>query len=150
VLLRNLPLKLAAIAVAIFLWFWVTMAQRASQPAGVYATAPGVSMVAARTVPVVLETEGSPPPGVRARGAQVEPPLVTVMGSGLRLAEVREIHTEPLDLARATASFSTELGLLVPRGVELPNKATVTVRVTLERAEPTPAPGPAERGAVGE
>lgn len=136
---RNLALKIAAVLLAVFLWFWVTMNERGACQIGQFEPrAPASPRVAARTVAVVLQTEGALPPGVKLIGAQVEPPMVTVIGSVLSVSRVEEIRTARLDLRGASGSFTRAVPLVVPRGIQVPNTTAVKVTVTLERAEAGP------------
>jgi YbbR domain-containing protein len=136
---RNLALKIAAVLLAVFLWFWVTMNERGARQIGQFEPrAPASPRVAARTVAVVLQTEGALPPGVKLIGAQVEPPMVTVIGSVLSVSRVDEIRTARLDLRGASGSFTRAVPLVVPRGIQVPNTTAVKVTVTLERAEAGP------------
>jgi YbbR domain-containing protein len=147
---RSLPLKLAAVGLAIFLWFWVMIAEHGMSPSGdLRIKTTGVSAVSARLVPVILETTGALPPTLAFQSAQLDPPMVTVVGSSLRLSEVTLIRTEPVDLSRASGSIETRLRLVVPQGFQVPNAKTVTLtlRVSHQHAagqQPSDATGPGE------
>jgi YbbR domain-containing protein len=133
VLYRNLPLKLAAVGLAIFLWFWVTIAEQGVSPSGdLRIRTTGVSTVSARLVPVMLETKGALPPTLALQSAQLDPPMVTIVGSSLRLGELTLVRTEELDLSRVSGDTETHLRLVVPKGFQVPNTGTVklTLRVS--------------------
>jgi len=129
-LYRNLPLKLAAIGLAIFLRFWVTVTgEGIGQSGDLRIRTTGVSSISARLVPVILETKGVLPANLVVESAQLDPPMVTVVGSPLRLGDMTCIRTEQLDLSRVSSSLDTELRLVVPQGFQVPN--TETVKLTL-------------------
>jgi len=141
---RNLSLKVGAVLLAIFLWFWVTInattARRTSAPS---TQPPAISMVAARTVPVVLRTKGALAPGLRPASVQVEPPVVTIIGPSPSVGAVSEVQTDVLDLATVSDGTPIELSLAVPVGIDVPNSATARVTLRLESAEEA-AQSPAE------
>jgi YbbR domain-containing protein len=136
---RNVPLKLAAAGLAIFLWFWVTIAEQGVSPSGdLRIRTIGVSTVSARLVPVILEAKGALPPTLALRSAQLDPPMVTIVGSSLRLGELTLVRTEELDLRGVSGDIETRLRLVVPKGFQVPN--TGTVKLTL-RVSGQPAAG---------
>jgi YbbR domain-containing protein len=216
---RNLPLKIAAFALAIFLWFWVLLSEekpsmvasgirpielnlvgkppsgyeligveaspkvarisgprsRVDQTARLLVTVDlreavpevpvtvavsaansagerveGVSLVppratvvvkmrpamSPRTLPVALRTEGALAADLRIVSVQVDPPLVTVLGSPDRVGAVDRVETERLALHQVQGSSTEELKLLAPEGLELLSGASVSVRLDVERARP--------------
>jgi len=140
-LYRNLPLKIAALALAIFLWFWVTINVRGSrQPGNLRMAAPGITTVAARSVPVVLATRGALPPGLKVVSVVVEPPIVTITGPALRVGKVSEVRTSDLDITGRRETFSAYVSLVVPEGVRVPNTTMVKVTVNLEQEAPAAPP----------
>ena len=134
---RNLPLKIAAIGLAIFLWFWVTISKPGSPRRTVegQGSRPAAPTLATRTVPVVLQSEGRLPPNLKVVSVQLDPPVVTIVGPRARVESVDVVRTAELNLSRATRSFARRLRLIVPPGVTAPN--ATAARVTLELA---PAP----------
>lgn len=143
---RNLSLKLAALALAIFLWFWVMLSEHPDNPGSRFrVSAPPSLPMTARVVPVVVQTRGSLSPGLRLVSVQVEPPLLTLVGEAHRLGRVREIRTVPLEMGQVTRSFSKRLQLLVPSGTGVLNSRTVTVTVEVESARSQAGPPTPER-----
>lgn len=141
----NLNLKIGAVLLAIFLWFWVTMNPRSApqtpEPAW---QPPDIATVAARPVRVVVRTTGVPAPGLKLTSVQVEPRLVTIIGSSSRVGAVSEVETALLDLANASDGVPEELLLRVPAGVDVPNTTTVRVTVSFGRAGAAPQAAPSD------
>jgi len=148
---RNWHLKLAAAALAIFIWFWVIITEHGLRRGVEFRVrTSGLSMVAARTVPVVLQTRGALPPDVKMISVQLVPPMVTVVGSSLRVNQVKMIRTAILDLSRVVGSFEQDLPLIRPSGIQVPNTETVKVTVQVTVATPLatlPAQAPGPKGA---
>lgn len=72
-----------------------------------------------KTVPVKVETAGSPAPGFALSETSVTPFSVEIMGTAAAVAAVREVRTEPVVL-RGQREAGTFAGrLVVPAGVEL-------------------------------
>lgn len=72
-----------------------------------------------KTVPVKIETAGSPAPGFALSETSVTPFSVEIMGTAAAVAAVREVRTEPVVL-RGQREAGTFAGrLVVPAGVEL-------------------------------
>lgn len=135
---RNLSLKIAAIGLAIFLWFWVTISKPGS-PRGAQegqGSRPRAPAIAARTVPVVLQSEGRLPPELKVVSVRLDPTLVTIVGPPARVREVEVVRTAELDLSRATGSFTRRFRLIVPPGVTAPNATAATVTLELAPASP--------------
>jgi len=144
---RNLPLKAAAFALAIFLWFWVLLNEEnriTGTAAKTAVTARSIGEVASpRTVPVVVRTRGELPDDLRIVSVQLEPPMATVMGAAARVQKVSQIETEPLALERVRGSFTAKLRLVVPAEISLVSDSSVMVRVKVERGAPV---APASKG----
>jgi YbbR domain-containing protein len=101
-------------------------------------------MISARLVPVILETKGALPLNLAVKSAQLDPPMVTIVGSSLRLGEVTCVRTEPIDLSHVSKDLETPLPLVVPKGFQVPNADTVKLALHLssERAaQAEPAAG---------
>jgi YbbR domain-containing protein len=80
----------------------------------------------------MLETKGALPPTLALQSAQLDPPMVTIVGSSLRLGELTLVRTEELDLSRVSGDTEAHLRLVVPKGFQVPNTGTVklTLRVS--------------------
>lgn len=117
---RNLGLKLVAFALAVALWGWVLVNQS--------------SLASARTVPVVPDTVGSPPAGVRITSVQVTPPVVTIAGPEEEVSGLRSVTTAELPLDGLTTDTTQQLPLVVPKGIRLlrDTEVKVTIRVASE------------------
>lgn len=135
---RNWALKLAAFALAVFLWFWVTLHVRsAGQDGDLAVRSSRITTFSVRTIPVVPRTRGELAPGYAVLSVQLDPPIVTVVGTPARVRPAREILTEPVDLTGADRSFTREVKLATPAGLETPNVSAVRMEVSIGRA---PAP----------
>ncbi len=147
---RNWALKLAAFALAAFLWFWVTVKAKTVGPNG-EAVVPTsrVSAVSARTVPVVIpRTKGTLAPGLVVLSVRIDPMFVTVMGPPPRIGKVGVVQTTALDVNGASESFSRDVPLAIPEGVDIPNVSSVRVDVQVGPASdrlPLSAEQPAGR-----
>jgi len=98
------------------------------------------SLVASRTVPVVISTHGAPLAGLRIVSIQVEPAMVTLFGPANRIQEVAQLQTEELVLSDASSSFTRSLLLRVPEGLNLLGDSSVTVTVAIEAGAPVVEP----------
>jgi len=91
-----------------------------------------------RSVPVAPVMEGTPAPGYKIDGTEVEPTAVAVSGAQSVLDSLTHLGTELVRVqgAHGTVVRSVELAIL-PRHVELvdENRARVTVRIIPEMAE---------------
>lgn len=116
---RNLGLKLIAFALAVALWGWVLVNQSA--------------VASARTVPVVPNIVGSPPPGILITSVQVNPPVVTIAGAAEDVSGTKYVNTAELPIDRLTTDTTQQLALVIPKSIRLLGEDTevkVTVRVT--------------------
>lgn len=106
------------------------------------------SLVASRTVPVVVSTHGAPLAGLRIASIEVEPAMVTLFGPANRIQEVGQLETEELVLSGVRSSFTRSLLLRVPEGLNLLADSSVTVTVAIEAGAPvveTPREEPQEQ-----
>ncbi len=149
---RNLPLKAAAFALAIFLWFWVLLNQErptVGTPAKPPITAPAAGEeMSARTVPVVVRTSGQPPTDVKIMSVQVEPPFVTVVGPAARLQQITQVQTMPLPLGQVQGDLTRKLPLVAPQNVSLLSGSSVALTIRTQRtstADPGAQPAPDAR-----
>ncbi len=97
-------------------------------------------VVASRTLPVVVRTQGSLSPGLKLVSVAVDPAMVTVLLPASRVEQVTHIDTEELPLSTVRASFTRSLHLAVPEGVNLMSDPEVRVSVKVAPASP-PASG---------
>lgn len=100
-------------------------------------------MISSATVPVVLETRGSLPPGLRLVSVEIDPPMVTIVGPPANVQAVRAVATTDLPLSLVTESFTRKLPLVVPDGVNLLSTASVTVTLRVEHTPRPPESAPA-------
>ena len=91
------------------------------------------SVAGLRRVAVLGRITGFPADGYAVSGVVSDPQLVNLTGSSGPLDTVNQIETEPIDVARATTTFTREVNLLVPVGTSLQvgesSKVTVTVQI---------------------
>lgn len=99
-------------------------------------------VVVSQTLPVVVRTEGLLPAGLELVSVRVEPPMVTVLLPASRVGEVTHINTEGLPLGAVRASFTRNLRLALPEGVNLISDPEVRVSVGVAAA-------PASSGGAG-
>lgn len=89
----------------------------------------------AQTVPVLLRTSGSLPQGFRIQSVEIQPPLVTIVGSPEALGQITGIPTSHLDLKGIEADVERKLSLVVPTGLDVVEAREVIVRLRVLRAE---------------
>jgi len=135
---RNLPLKAAAFALAIFLWFWVLLNEQrpiVGTPTKAPITGrPAREEMSARTLPVVVRTRGQLPTDVTIVSVQVEPPMVTVVGPPAPLQGLTQVETRPLTLSQVRGDLTKELPLVAPPKLSLLSDSSVTVKVKVVKA----------------
>lgn len=117
---RNLGLKVLALVLAVVLWGWVLVNQR--------------SVASARTVPVVVDTAGRLPAGVRVTAIEVVPPVTTIAGREEDLSGIKAVETAEFPLDHLTTDTSQTLALIAPKDINLlrDTEVKVTVRVARE------------------
>jgi YbbR domain-containing protein len=84
-----------------------------------------------RTVPVVPDLEGNPPPGLILASVTSDPATVTVFGPPDVLADLASVSTEPVDLSTVTADATIDVGLVLPDGTRLADGSEATVSLSL-------------------
>jgi YbbR domain-containing protein len=96
--------------------------------------------VAEKSLPIVPEIAGQPPPGSHIDDVSVEPRTARILGPARTLDHMMQIRTEPVSVDEHEASFSvaTTLAPQAP-GVRVRQGQVVTVRVRI-RPGPTPVP----------
>ncbi|HET9201376.1 MAG TPA: CdaR family protein [Dehalococcoidia bacterium] len=91
-----------------------------------------------QTVPVVVETTGTPAAGFRLSDLNVTPLTVVISGPLQALADLENISTEAIDLNDASESFTEEVALDLPDDVSaVPDSVTVEVTIEQSTAEAT-------------
>jgi YbbR domain-containing protein len=98
--------------------------------------------VAEKTLPIVAEIVGTPPPGKRFEEVTVEPRQARVVGPAKTLERMARIQTEPVSVEGRDAPFKVS-ATLAPQaaGVRVREAQIVTVRVRIGEAPlPTPTP----------
>ncbi len=103
-------------------------------PARVTVMAEMQPVVVSRTLPVVVRTRGSLPVGLELAAVQVEPAMVTVVLPASRVEEITHVDTEELPLSGARGSFTRDLRLIVPDGVNLMGAPAAKVTVKIAHA----------------
>ncbi len=119
-------------------------------PGQITANAEMQLVVASKTVPVVVRTQGSLSANLKLVSVAVEPPMVTVLLPASRVDQVTHIDTEQLPLSAVRASFTRSLRLAVPEGVNLMSDPEVRVSVTVAHASPPATGGEQEPSPAGE
>jgi YbbR domain-containing protein len=103
----------------------------------------------ARTVPVLLRTTGSLPQGLRIQSVELQPPMVTIVGSPQALEEVTGIATSPLDLKGLEGDVERTLSLVVPAGLNVVETREVAAKLRVVRAEAEEKAQPERESAAG-
>ncbi|HHX76764.1 MAG TPA: hypothetical protein GX697_00215 [Firmicutes bacterium] len=85
-----------------------------------------------KEVPVKVILEGEPEEGFTLGEVTVSPAQVEVTGPEDILAEVRQLETEPLSIEGLTETFTADVALIVPEGLEIEaGGGTITVTVEI-------------------
>jgi YbbR domain-containing protein len=98
------------------------------------------TLVASRTVPVVVRTSGRLAANLKIVSVQVEPPMVTIVGPAGRMREVEQVETVELALGGITSTLVRALPLVVPEDVNLLGDPSVRVRVEVKKEVPVAEP----------
>jgi len=91
-----------------------------------------VSIVPVSNVQILPNIKGDPPEGYIIRDVRIDPPTVVVTGSQDLLKSLQSISTEPINVDGATSTVSTEVKLIIPKGVTIFDEETQSARVTVE------------------
>jgi diadenylate cyclase len=91
-----------------------------------------------RDVPVEISLTGAPPKGFRLAARGVSPPVLRIAGSEERVAAIKSVLTDTLDLSNVTQSgdYKTVAFVTDPQ-VHFESSPLVTVRIVIERVEKT-------------
>jgi YbbR domain-containing protein len=93
----------------------------------------GVDRRGSRKVPVRVAYTGQPAPGYAVASTQVDPERVLCSGPATRLAGLRQVPTQPVDLSGRTGKFSVRVDLLPGRDRVQCAPQVVTVEALVER-----------------
>jgi YbbR domain-containing protein len=95
-----------------------------------------------KTLPIVADLVGTPPPGSRVEEVSVEPRQARVVGPAKTLARMAQIRTDPVSIDGRDASFQVSATLASQAaGVRVREAQIVTVRVRIgQTLLPTPTP----------
>lgn len=85
--------------------------------------------LASRSVPVLPQLVGAPPPGYRVRSVSSEPLAISVNGEQSVISALPSVSTEPIDLSGETGPFEATVALVPPAEV---SARVQQVRVTVE------------------
>ncbi len=100
------------------------------EPAEIDVTVPMKAKDPAVTVPVKVETTGTPKKGYKLTGVTVLPESVEIRGPVLATSQIRSLVAK-LNIEGRDAGFSTDVSLTVPSGVSLESSAKVEVTVAI-------------------
>ncbi len=81
---------------------------------------------------ITADVIGQPSPGYRVLGVTIEPSSVLVTGRPTQLALPFRVQTEPIDITGLTATFETQVSLVLPEGISLDSVDEITVTVQIE------------------
>ncbi len=108
-------------------------------PPSVRVMAPIVASVTTKTVPVLIQVDGSPASGFTVKGSSSEPSSVQLSGTVEALAVLTNIKTEDVDIQGVDKDISREVDLVIPQGVSVqPGRVKVQVEVIKDGTTPVP------------
>jgi len=101
-------------------------------PRTIHVTIPQITNKQTRTLPVNPVLTGTPSPGFRISGIEVQPLTVLLQGDANRLVKLTQVDTAPIAVFGATRDVSSIVTLALPTGVVPvgPGTVSVTVHVT--------------------
>jgi hypothetical protein len=96
---------------------------------------------ASKDVPVLIELTGAPAEGYQVTRQEADPPRVRVSGPEQRVRSLDSAATDPLDIAGRHESVEAQRNAYVsdPQ-LQLESPSLVTVRVAIEKGNPSPLP----------
>jgi YbbR domain-containing protein len=103
----------------------------AVQPQNVQVTVPVGEGTLTRTVPVVPQVTGQPPPGLSVALLEATPSVVTVRGPQDAVVNLSVVLTEPVDVSALEGEVRRRVRLQLPPRVRADEGATVSVRVAV-------------------
>jgi YbbR domain-containing protein len=111
-------------------------------PFSVRVVVPIVGMVPNKTVPVLIQVNGSPAAGYYVKSSVSDPVSVQLTGQPEALSTIINIKTEAVDITGIDKNLTKEVGLTVPAGVTVqPSRVKVQVEVVKGEAPPVTPPG---------
>jgi YbbR domain-containing protein len=101
-------------------------------PRTIHVTIPQITNKQTRTLPVNPVLTGTPSPGFRISGIEVQPLTVLLQGDANQLVKLTQVDTAPIAVFGATRDASSIMTLALPTGVVPvgPGTVSVTVHVT--------------------
>jgi hypothetical protein len=120
--------------------------ERFSLPRGAKVLANSPSSVSVRldeivekAVRVRVDPAGELPQGLKLEGIEVDPSVVTLLGARTVMNSLREVATEPVDLAEFPTTGSRQVPLVIVRNVWPADQKNATVRVLVRVVPDRPA-----------
>lgn len=87
-----------------------------------------------KAVSVEMDLAGEPAEGYKINGFSLEPKEILITGNQQALAGINSLKTEKIDITGRTADVSGEVGLVVPKGIEIVNDSDkVNISVDIEK-----------------
>lgn len=120
-IVRNWPLKLAAIALATLLYAGLVLSVG--------------SGLQSKSVPVSPVVSGTPATGYEVESVTIEPVVVSVQGDSDAMTGLAKVDTLPVSVSGASTSLTREVALALPEGVEALSDDTVKVTVNVRTAK---------------
>jgi diadenylate cyclase len=85
-----------------------------------------------REIPVVLNRAGRLQKGLKIKSLNLEPAVITALGSESDLYRIKQIYTEPLDFSTLNRSQTLDLKLLLPSSrIQFKGSESVKVKIAL-------------------
>lgn len=104
------------------------------EPESVQISVPVVNTDISKVLPIVPNVIGRPLGTIQS--ITVEPYVITVSGNVKFVESLQSIETEPISIDQKNATFSREVGILLPEGVRtVQNRTTVRVTVSIAPME---------------
>jgi YbbR domain-containing protein len=101
------------------------------EPAQVEVTVPLTALPPSKTLPVKPALSGKPEPGFRVGEITVEPSFVTVRAPASVISRIDVLGTTPVSIEGRSESFTAQVELVIPAGVEWQSHSKVDVAVTM-------------------
>lgn len=91
------------------------------------------SNIRTATLPVSPAIEGSPPQGYKVTQVEIDPPVATVLLSGVETTPTEALHTEPIQIGNDIRTIVKVVNIIQPQGGSLVDRRTVNVKIHIKK-----------------